>query len=69
MAQTVHAPTLLIDHEHRRVLGDPLHLGYELVQLLRVADVAAEQDDRVRTVLGDDLPLEVRQGFASQADA
>ena len=58
MAEAIHAPALLIDHEQRRTPSHAFHLAHELAQMLGAVDVAPKQDDRVRRGLRENALLE-----------
>src|SRR5581483_7661759 len=57
------------DHEQRRPFRDRLHLGDQLLELDDIADVASEENDRIRRVLGEDSPLELREALPDQTDS
>src|SRR5437868_374354 len=69
MAKAVHAPPFLVDHEYRRATGDRLHFARKFAKLFRVSDIAAKQDDGVRSFVAKNLSFEIAQRLAGQADA
>src|SRR5205085_9276300 len=59
MTQSIDASSLLIDHHQRRTRRNLLHFVDQRASLIGVADVASEEDDRIRGALAQDSTFEI----------